>query len=141
MNKYKSLIISFLALIFLSSNYLYSQTQPGVSVWANKKSFSPGESGVLMIKFKTGAKVKIPRDPAVTVSISSGVNGNGLQNISGSGDYIDSKLVKYNFTVPSDAVSGTKIKITGTVKFGYCSAEDETCKIGNSNFTTSIKVK
>jgi len=116
---------------------------PGVSASANKKSFSPGESGVLNISFKTGSKVKIPKEPGVTMELTSGgIEGNGFQDYSGGdGEYISNSKVKYNFRVPDNAVSGSTITITGKVKFGYCTVTDGVCKMANQNFTAKIKVK
>ena len=133
-------VITLLFLFVVSIN-LQAQGQPSVSVSASKKSFSPGENGVLLIKFKTGPKVKIPKEPGVEVISISGVNGGNLQGVGGAGEYIESKLVKYNFTVPSDAAPGSTIKVTGSVKFGYCNSDDGVCKLGKSNFTANIKVK
>ena len=116
---------------------------PSISASSNKKSYSPGESGVLTLTFKTGAKVKIPKDPEVTVSLtSSEVEGQGLQDYSGGdGDYISNSKVKYNFTVPANAASGSTLTISGKVKFGYCTTSDGVCMIGNKTFTAKIKVK
>ena len=138
-NSFFSTIIA--VIIFAFAVNVNAQQQPTVNVSPSKKIFKPGESGVLLIKFKTGAKVKIPKEPDVEVVSISGVNGSGMQRIGGAGEYIDSKLVKYNFTVPNDAQSGSTIKITGTVKFGYCNSDDGVCKLGKSNFTANIKVK
>lgn len=132
-------------LIILSAGFNYSENSsaPSISASPNKKSYKPGESGVLILTFKTGAKVKIPKDPEVTVNLTSGeVEGQGLQDYSGGeGDYISKSKVNYNFTVPADAASGSTLTISGNVKFGYCSATDGVCKIGNQSFTAKIKVK
>ena len=116
---------------------------PTVSASANKKSYSPGESGVLTLTFKTGSKVKIPKDPEVTVEITSGnVEAGGLQDYTGGdGDYISNSKVKYNFTVPSDAQSGSTITVKGNVRFGYCTTSDGVCKLGNRDFSAKVKVK
>jgi ABC-type Fe3+-hydroxamate transport system substrate-binding protein len=136
-----------LALVLLNSfsgyNTLKADGTPSVSASANKKSFSPGESGVLTISFKTGSKVKIPKDPEIVVSLTTDeVEGQGLQDYSGGdGDYIDNSKVKYNFTVPGGAASGSAITISGSVKFGYCSTTDGVCKLATKNFTAKIKIK
>lgn len=116
---------------------------PTISATANKKSYSPGESGVLTISFKTGSKVKIPKDPEITVEITSNnIEAGGLQDYTGGeGDYISNSKVKYNFTVPNDAASGSTINVTGNVRFGYCTTSDGVCKLGNRDFSAKVKVK
>ncbi|MCB0721544.1 MAG: hypothetical protein KDC42_04485 [Ignavibacteriae bacterium] len=141
----KKTLLSLLVLAFsislISTVDAYSQKKPNLSVWTNKKSYNPGESGVLYIKFKTGSGVKIPKTPNITVNISGGVEGAGMQDYSGngSGEYLGNNTVKYNFTVPSNA-SG-KVTISGSVKFGYCSSVDGVCKIGKSTFSRNISIK
>jgi hypothetical protein len=135
----KSFLISVIfafALTFLAFNNAESQV-PKISVKTNKKSYKPGESGFITIKFKTGSDVKIPTEPEVEVTLN-GVTGTGLQGYPG-GDYIESKQVKYGFTVGNDAESGSTINITGSVKFGYCS--NGVCKIGTQKFSVKIKIK
>jgi hypothetical protein len=126
-------------LIAVLSISAYASDQPKVSVSTNKKSYSPGENGVLIIKFRTGPHVKIPKEPAVEVVSIDGVSGGSMLEFSGNGDYIENKTVKYTFTVPADA-SGS-VKITGSLKFGYCSETDGVCKFGKSGFSTNIKIK
>jgi hypothetical protein len=133
-------LLAFIVIGAVSEN-AYSQKMPGVSVSTDKKSYSPGESGVLIINFKTSSGVKVPKEPGVDVTVS-GVEGQGMQDYSGGdGDYINSSKVKYNFVVPSGATSGTPITIDGSVKFGYCSTSDGVCKMGNKNFSAKIKIK
>ena len=135
------LVVLVLSLFTVITSKTYGQSAPKVSVSVSKRSFNPGESGVLTIKFKTGSQVKIPKEPPIDVSVS-GVNGDGLQDYSGGeGDYLSNNQVKYNFTVPGDAESGSSITIQGSVKFGYCSTESGVCKIGKQNFSVKIKVK
>lgn len=145
MTKIKSLLAIFVvtALCLASFSSAMAAEAPGVSASANKKSYSAGESGVLTIKFKTGAHVKIPKDPEIEITVE-GADGNGLQDYSGNGagdDYLKSPSVKYNFTVPAGATSGSTITIKGKVKFGYCNSDDGVCKISTKNFTAKIKVK
>ncbi|MBX7042179.1 MAG: hypothetical protein K1X85_04675 [Ignavibacteria bacterium] len=143
MSKFMRLSAFFLvfAAIALVSESAYSQKLPGVSVSTDKKTYSPGESGVLTISFKTSSGVKVPKEPGVEVSVS-GVDGQGLQDYTGGdGDYIDGSKVRYNFVVPSGAPSGGQLVIDGSVKFGYCSTSDGVCKMGNKNFSAKIKVK
>lgn len=141
----KKILLSLLAMVFsialLSSNDAYSQTKPTVSVSTNKKSYNPGESGVLIVKFKTAKGVKIPKMPNIKITINSGVTGSGIQDYSGNGagEYLGNNTVKYNFKVPSNA-SG-KVTIGGSVKYGYCNETDGICKIGSTNFSKSISVK
>ncbi len=142
----KILTIFFaMALLIPAMGFTLSEKQdlPGLVASTNKKSYNPGESGVLILNFKTGSHVKIPKDPEVTIKLTSNdVEGQGLQDYSGEeGDYISNSKVKYNFTVPADAASGSMLTISGNVKFGYCSSVDGVCKLGNKNFSTKIKVK
>ncbi|MBS1493043.1 MAG: hypothetical protein JST55_06020 [Bacteroidetes bacterium] len=145
MTKIKSLLALFVFASFCLMGFSSAMAveAPSVSATTNKKSFSPGESGVLTLKFKTGDHVKIPKDPEIEVTITDGVDAGSLQDYAGgSDDYLSSPAsVKYNFTVPSGAASGTTITIKGKVKFGYCNSADGVCKIGTKNFTAKIKVK
>lgn len=141
-------ISAILLTIFVISGFsfqslLYAKDAPGVSASVNKKSFSPGESGVLTLSFKTGSKVKIPKDPGVNIEITSGnIEGQGVQDYSGGeGDYIEGSKVKYNFTVPADAQSGSTLNVTGTVGYGYCTVSDGVCKLANKNFSVKVRVK
>lgn len=131
------------AFLFISTNFVYSQNAPSVSVSANKKSFSPGEEGVLIFSFKTSSKVKIPKEPGLTLELStSDIEGQGFQDYSGGdGDYIEGSKVKYNFTVPSGAASGSTIKISGTLKYGFCTTSDGVCRLTSKNVSTTIRVK
>jgi len=142
MRHFKSLLSLFVIICFVfSATAAFAVEAPAVSASANKKSYAPGETGVLTIKFKTGAHVKIPKDPEVEVTLE-GADGNGLQDYTGGGDdYIAGSKVKYNFTVPSGAVSGSTITVKGKVKFGYCNSDDGVCKLATKNFTAKIKVK
>jgi hypothetical protein len=138
----KSFLISVIfafALSFLAFSNADSQTLPKISVKTNKKSYTPGESGILTIKFKTGDDVKIPAEPQVEVTLS-GVTGGSLQGYPGS-EYIESKQVKYSFTVGDDAESGSTVTISGSVKFGYCDSGSGICKIGTQKFSVKIKIK
>ncbi len=142
--KFSVILLTIVLLIpFTGFNYAGKKDAPSISASPNKKSYSPGESGVLTLIFKTGAKIKIPKDPEVMVSLSTGdVEGQGLQDYSGGeGDYISNSKIKYNFTVPAGVSSGSTLTISGNVKFGYCSTTDGVCKIGNRPFTAKIKVK
>jgi len=145
MPKIKTLLalLIFSSICLMGFNSAKAVEAPNVTANANKKSYSAGESGVLTIKFKTKEHVKIPKDPEIEVTISEGVDGNGLQNYTGGGDdYLSNPAqVKFNFTVPSGAASGSTITIKGKVKFGYCNSDDGVCKIGTKNFTAKIKVK
>lgn len=124
-------------------NSAFAQNPPSLSVSTNKKSYSPGESGVLILNFKTSSKVKIPKDPGVNINLTSGdVEGQGVQDYSGGeGDYISGSKVKYNFVVPAGAASGSTLTISGTVKFGYCTVSDGVCKLTTKEFTARVKVK
>lgn len=142
--KFSAILLSIFILSgFPAQNSLFAKNTPGVSASVNKKSFSPGESGVLTLSFKTGSKVKIPKDPGVTIEITSGnIEGQGVQDYSGGeGDYIEGSKVKYNFTVPSDAQPGSTLNVSGTVGFGYCTVSDGVCKLANKNFSVKIRIK
>lgn len=135
------LLIGFFAVLSISNSVL-AQSSPTLKVTATK-SVKPGGTGTLTIKFKHGNKVKIPSEPAIEVSISGdGITGSGDPTFSADEEgYIINSTIKYKFRVSSDATSGSTIQISGTVKFGYCSTETGTCKMGNQSFTVSVKVK
>lgn len=135
--------IFILLVSFTGPEKIFSQNAPGISASVNKKAFSPGESGVLTISFKTGPKVKIPKDPEIVVTLTTGeIEGQGLQDYTGGdGDYISNSKVKYNFTVPGNAAGGSTITLSGNVKFGYCSTTDGVCKLANKDFSAKVKVK
>jgi len=120
-----------------------NSSAPGVSASVNKKSYSPGETGIITLTFKTGSKVKIPKEPGVTMDLTTGeIEGIGFQDYSGGdGDYIDNSKVKYEFKVPDNTASGSTINVTGKVKFGYCTVSDGVCKMANQGFSTKVKVK
>lgn len=145
MLKIKALLALFVFSSFclMGFNSAKAVEAPNVTAKTNKKSYSPGESGVLTIKFKTTDHVKIPKDPEIEVTITDGVDGSGLQNYAGGADdYLSNPAqVKFNFTVPSGAASGSTITIKGKVKFGYCNSDDGVCKIGTKNFTAKVKIK
>lgn len=138
-----TILFIFLINAVFGENIAFAKNVPGISATVNKKSYNPGESGVLTISFKTGSKVKIPKDPTVTVEITSGnIEGQGLQDYSGDeGDYISGSKVRYNFTVPSGAESGSTINITGTVNFAYCTTTDGVCKLASKEFSAKVRVK
>jgi hypothetical protein len=135
------LLISFFAVLSISNSVL-AQSVPTLKVSVTK-SVKPGGTGTLTIKFKHGAKVKIPQEPAIEVSISGdGITGTGSPVFKADDDgYIINSTIKYKFKVSSNATSGSTIQISGTVKFGYCNSESGICKIGNQSFTASVKVK
>jgi hypothetical protein len=135
------LLISLFAVLSISNSVL-AQSVPTLKVSVTK-SVKPGGTGTLTIKFKHGAKVKIPQEPAIEVSISGdGITGTGSPVFKADDDgYIINSTIKYKFKVSSNATSGSTIQISGTVKFGYCNSESGICKIGNQSFTTSVKVK
>jgi len=136
------LVISILT-AFGPFGFANAQSAPGVTASANKKSYSPGESGFLTISFKTGSKVKIPKEPELVINLTSeDIEGGGLQDYTGGdGDYISNSKVKYNFTVPAGAASGSTLTVSGSVKFGYCTTTNGVCKITTKNFTAKVKVK
>ncbi|MFZ4592397.1 MAG: hypothetical protein ACOYN6_15455 [Ignavibacteria bacterium] len=135
------LLISFFA-VFSMSSEASAQSSPTLKVSVTK-SVKPGGTGTLTIKFKHGNKVKIPQEPAIEVSISGdGITGSGSPTFSANDEgYITNSTIKYKFKVSGNATSGSTVQISGTVKFGYCSTETGTCKMGNQSFTTSVKIK
>jgi len=137
------LLVASLLTTFAAFSFANAQSTPGVTASANKKSYNPGESGFLTISFKTGAKVKIPKEPELVINLTSEeVEAGGLQDYTGGdGDYISNSKVKYNFTVRAGAASGSTLTVSGSVKFGYCSTKDGVCKIATKNFTAKVKVK
>lgn len=138
-----SLLVITLTVLSLNNAFSYSAAPgvPKVTASANQKSYSPGETGYFTLHFKTTDHVKIPKDPNVIVTVN-GVSNDGIEDYSGEpGDYINSGKVKVKFTVPSDAVSGSKIKVNGAVKFGYCSTDDGTCRLAKKEYSFNIKVK
>ena len=134
------LLISFFA-VFSMSSEASAQSSPTLKVSVTK-SVKPGGTGTLTIKFKHGNKVKIPQEPAIEVSISGdGITGSGSPTFSANDEgYITNSTIKYKFKVSGNATSGSTVQISGTVKFGYCSTETGTCKMGNQSFTTSVKI-
>ena len=133
----------FLIITFGGISFANAQSAPGLTASANKKSYSPGESGFITLNFRTGSNVKIPKEPELVVKLTSGdVEGSGLQDYTrGEGDYISNSKVKYNFTVPAGAASGSTLTVSGSIKFGYCTTKDGVCKITTKNFSAKIKVK
>lgn len=136
------LLISFFAVFSISSEASAQSGSPTLKVSVSK-SVKPGGTGTLTIKFKHGSKVKIPQEPAIEVSITGdGITGSGNPTFSANDEgYITNSTIKYKFKVSSNATSGSTIQISGTVKFGYCSTETGTCKMGNQSFTASVKIK
>lgn len=135
------LLISFFAVLSIS-NSASAQSSPTLKVSVTK-SVKAGGTGTITIKFKHGNKVKIPQEPAIEVSISGdGITGSGSPMFSANDEgYITNSTIKYKFKVSGNATSGSTVQISGTVKFGYCSTETGTCKMGNQSFTTSVKIK
>ncbi|CAN5606608.1 hypothetical protein BH10BAC5_BH10BAC5_22070 [soil metagenome] len=145
MLKKLSVILFVMLAVVLNVNSSYSKNEasgvPKVNATANKKSYAPGESGYITLHFKTSGHVKIPKDPPVMITLN-GASNDGMEDYSSeSGDYINSNKVKVKFTVPSDASSGSKIKISGFVKFGYCSTDDGTCRLAKKDYSLNIKIK
>lgn len=141
----KTIILAVFAAAFLliGVSSSFSQNAPAVTVSTNKKTFSPGESGVLILNFKTTSKVKIPKEPGITLDLStSDIEGQGFQDYTGGeGDYINNSKVKYNFVVPSGAASGSTLNIKGTLKYGFCTTVDGVCKLTSKEISTTIRVK
>ena len=139
-----SLLVFLVATAFVFTTFAdsYSQATPTVSVKLNKKSYKPGDTGFITIKFKTAKTVKIPVEPEIEVSLSgSNIESLGLQTANSSGEYLSPAQVKYKFKVSGNATAGTNIDVTGTVKFGYCNADSGICKIATKNISFKVKVK
>jgi hypothetical protein len=138
--------ILIIAVVFMitGTNISYSQNTPKFSVYVNHKSFSPGSSGIMTIKFKPDSKTHIPKEPKIDVSITGeGINGGDVQDYSSApgGDYFTTPVVKYTFTVSSDLEGGRTVRVKGKVKFGYCDYESGICRIANKTFTLTLKIK
>ncbi|MBN1633503.1 MAG: hypothetical protein JW917_04985 [Ignavibacteria bacterium] len=130
------------AFVFASVADSYSQATPTLSVKLNKKSYKPGDSGFITIKFKTAKTVKISKEPEPEVTLSGqNIESIGLQPINSSGEYIIPARIKYKFKVSGNASAGTSISVTGAVKFGYCNADSGICKIATKNISFTVKVK
>ncbi len=142
LKKYFGALLVLVLTMVLFAEQSQAQNEPGLKVTVSKKSLKPGDSGTLIIKFKTGPKVKIPKEPQIEVTLTNDIiKGTGMQDYSGGeGDYLSNAQVKYNFTVPSGTSSGD-YTVTGKVKFPYCSTETGVCKIGTKSFSVNIKVK
>lgn len=131
-----------IAFVFTAFTESFGQTTPTVSVKLNKKSYKPGESGFITIKFKTAKTVKIPAEPEIEVTLNgSNIESIGLQAPNVSGEYLSPAQVKYKFKVSDNASAGNNISVTGTVKFGYCNADSGICKIATKNISFTVKVK
>jgi len=137
-----SLFLIGLFSVMLLSDIASAQSAPTVRVTGPKKTLRQGGTSFVTIKFVTGPKVKVPKEPPIEVSLTGeGITGTGVQDYSGGeGDYISGSQIKYNFKVNSDAPSGN-ITVNGTVKFPYCSTETGTCKITTKSFSFTVKVK
>jgi len=139
-----SLLVFLVATAFVLTTFAdsYSQSVPTVSVKLNKKSYKPGDSGFITIKFKTAKTVKIPVEPEIEVTLNgTNIEGTGLTGVNSSGEYLSPAQVKYKFKVSNNASSGTSIDVTGTVKFGYCNADSGICKLATKNISFKVKVK
>jgi hypothetical protein len=142
--KFKIFLALVLVLTLIGINYSYSQTVPKISLSLNKKTYNPGDKGILKITFKTDSETKIPKEPSIIVNISgTGITGTGVEDYSSypSGDYLVPPVIKYDFQVSNDVESGTTINVSGTVKFGYCDYETGICKIGTKKINFKVKVK
>ncbi len=134
------LLISLFAVFSLGSDASAQSVTLKVSA---PKSVKPGGTGTLTIKFKHGPKTKIPQEPAIEVNLTGNeVWGTGSPTFTADDDgYIKNSTIKYKFKVNGNVATGTTLQISGSVKFGYCSTETGTCKMGNQSFTVSVKVK
>ncbi len=134
--------VTLIILMFFINTDSFAQTTPTVTVSTNKSSYKAGETGTLIIKFKTAKKVKIPVEPEIEVTLnSSEVEGLGLQPVSSEGGYLKPAQVKYKFKVSSNVTKGSSVTISGSIKFGYCNEDSGICKIGTKNFSKTIQIK
>jgi hypothetical protein len=144
MNRINMIFIAISIVIFSMAFTFYSpQNAPEVSAKVTKKSYKPGESGVIVIKFKTSAGIKIPKEPEISVSLNgNSVVGKGVQDYTkGAGEYLSDSSIKYNFSIPKNAKSGSTITVNGKVKFGYCTIKDGICRLVSKDFTAKVKVQ
>jgi len=146
--KHKMNIKIFLAVVLMLSviglNFSYSQSVPKISTSLNKKTYHPGDKGILRITFKTDSQTKIPKEPSIIVNINgTGITGIGVEDYSSypSGDYLVPPVIKYDFQVSNEVETGTTINVSGTVKFGYCDYETGICKIATKKINFKVKVK
>lgn len=137
-----AVLLAALVVVFTTDNSAYAQSSPTLKVTV-AKPVKPGGTGTLTIKFKHGTKVKIPQEPAIEITLrGEGITATGSPTFTVDEDgYIKSSSIKYKFNLSSNATSGSTISLSGSVKFGYCSTETGTCKIGNQSFTVNVKVK
>lgn len=143
MNIKFSLIILALVFTFVSvkTEEAVAQQKPTISISTNKKSYSPGETVRMTIRFNTVKGVKIPKEPPISVTITEGnISGDLLDYTAGSSEYINNSRVVYTFKIPANTSSG-KLKVSGRVNYGYCNESDGICKLGNNTFTRNITVK
>lgn len=135
----KFLIIILISVLFATQ--LFAQSAPQIEIKANKKSFKPGQSGTLSIKFKVGDNIKIPKEPQIEVTISGdNITGLGLEDYTmGEGEYLKNPVVKYKFKVENGATAGTK-ELQVKVKFSYCNYGTGICKFAEKTKTVKIKI-
>ena len=134
------IVLVLFGFVFTQTQSAFAQEKPVVTAKANKKSYKPGTSGSITIRFKTAEKVKIPADQ-IEVSISgNNVTGEGLANVSG-GEYLDPQTVSYKFNISSNAETGKSIPVKVTIKYGYCNYDTGICKRTEVTKTVSLKIK
>lgn len=143
MNIKFSLVI--LALVFTLISFkaeeATAQQKPTISVSTNKKSYSPGETVRMTIRFNTAKGVKIPKEPPISITITEGnISGNLNDYTAGSSEYINNSRVVYSFVIPNNTKKG-QLKISGKINYGYCNESDGICKLGNNTFTRNITIK
>lgn len=137
--KIRLLVVVLINVFFISQ--VFAQTTPSLEIKANKKSFKPGQSGTLSIKFKVSDNIKIPKEPPIEVTISGdNITGLGLEDYSmGEGEYLKNPVVKYKFKVENGVTAGTK-EVQVKVKFSYCNYSTGICKFAEKTKTIKIKV-
>lgn len=137
--KVKFLLIVLMNVFFAIQ--LFAQNAPSIEIKANKKSFKPGQSGTLSIKFKVSDNIKIPKEPQIEVTITGdNITGLGLEDYTmGEGEYLKNPVIKYKFKVDNGASAGTK-EIQVKVKFSYCNYSTGICKFAEKTKTVKIKV-
>lgn len=143
MNIKFSLVVLALVFTFVSfrTEEAVAQQKPTISVSTNKKSYSPGETVRMTIRFNTAKGVKIPKEPPISVTITEGNISGELQDYTaGGGEYINNSRVVYRFVIPQNTPKG-QLKVSGRINYGYCNESDGICKLGNNTFTRNITIK
>jgi hypothetical protein len=151
METMRTLIFLFTALTLSA----IGQTGPGksntenehvsVSITLKSDTFTPGDSGLIMINFKSDENYYINMEPIPTVKLDSNKIiasvGKVLLNKSKKPEYADiSKPAKVPFTL-SKAIRKGKYEIKGTLTYFFCSGTEGWCSKFKQSFSINLTVK